>query len=103
MLKTSPVNQANVNALQIIFSRYFCKINEYFIKFTKHWGQLFFYLCRFSESRSSSGFTASNQTSVCPSVYPSILQTLHNDCSYIEDVHLLFNIHFLINFSFLGS
>ena len=30
------------------------------------------------------------------------VQTLHNDCSQIEDVHLLFCAHFMNFFSFLG-
>ena len=30
------------------------------------------------------------------------IQTLHYDCSYIEDVHLLFSIHFVNFFHFVG-
>ena len=33
--------------------------------------------------------------------FHSFMFKLHNDCSYIEDVHL-FCIHFMIFFSFLG-
>ena len=33
--------------------------------------------------------------------FPNI-QTLNNDCSYIEDVHLLFCTHFIILFFILG-
>ena len=29
------------------------------------------------------------------------VQTLHNDCSHIEDVHLLFSAHFMFFFLFL--
>ena len=79
-----------------------------------------FYLRRFSESRSSSGSTPSVRlfvrTSVCLSstllgclvcvicnsqqfsfLY---VQTLPNDCSYIEDVHLLLCAHLINIFSF---
>ena len=31
------------------------------------------------------------------------IQSLHNDCSYIEDVHHLFCAHFMIFYSILGS
>ena len=31
------------------------------------------------------------------------IQTLHNDCSHIEDVHLLFYARFMDIFSFLGG
>ena len=31
------------------------------------------------------------------------IQTLHNDCSHIEDVHLLFCAHLINIFSFLTS
>ena len=31
------------------------------------------------------------------------IQTLHNDCSYIEDVHILFCLHFMIFFFIFGG
>ena len=31
------------------------------------------------------------------------IKTLHNDCSHIEDVHLLFSAHFMNIFSFLRA
>ena len=85
----------------------------------------YFYLRRFSESRSTSGSTPSVRPSVrsyvCSSVRPSVrntfgvpslcnlllqqfsflyIQTLPTDCSYIEDVHLLFCAHLITIFSF---
>ena len=93
-----------------------------------HWGLTvgYFYLHHFSESRSSSGSTPSVclfvRSHVCLSVHPSVrntfgvpslcnlylqqfsflyIQTLSNDCSYIEDVHLLFCSHLINIFSFL--
>ena len=63
-----------------------------------------------SESRSSSGSTQSVRPVACRSVPPSatlegakffFIQTLPNDCSHIEIVHLLFSAHFIF-FSFLG-
>ena len=74
-----------------------------------------YYLRRFSESRSSSGSTPSVCLSVCNtfgvptcSLYNLYLQqfsffyiqTLPNDCSYIEDVHLPFCAHLINIFSF---
>ena len=93
-----------------------------------HWGLTvrYFYLRGFSESRSSSGSTPSVSLSVCSFVCPSVrlsvrntfgvpslcnlylhqfsflyIQTLSNDCSYIEDVHLLFCAPLINIFSFL--
>ena len=69
-----------------------------------------FYPRRFSKNRSSSGYIPSVNPSVCPFAsfgVPSLcnlllqkfsflfIQTLQNDCSYIEDVHLLFCAHFI--------
>ena len=76
-----------------------------------------FYLRRFSESRSSSGSTPSVRPFVRPSVRNTFgvhslcnlylqqfsflyIQILPNDCSYIEDVHLLFCAHLINIFSF---
>ena len=89
-----------------------------FAKHQKHILSLF-YLRRFSESRSSSGSTPSGRLSVRTSVRLSVrpkhcrvpslcnlslqkflfffIQTLPNDYSHIEDVHLLFCARF-INF-----
>ena len=66
----------------------------------------FFYLLRFSESRSNSGTTPSVPPSVrntlgCEVCEIFFIQTLPNDCSHIVDVHLLFCAHFIIFFSFL--
>ena len=81
-----------------------------------------FYLLRLSESRSSSGSTPSVHMSIRPYVRPSIrntfgvpslcnlelqkfsflfIQTLHNDCSLIEDVHPLFCENFTTFFFIL--
>ena len=84
----------------------------------------YFYLCPFSESRSSSGSTPSIWSSEHLSVRLSVrlkhfrvpslcnlylqkfsfffIQTLPNDCSHIEDVHLLFCAGFINFLSFLG-
>ena len=41
---------------------------------------------------------------VTPTVFVFYIQALHNECSHIEDVYLLFCTHFMIFFSpFLGS
>ena len=72
-----------------------------------------FYLRRFSESRSSSGFSRSVRlsetfgvSSLCNLQLQKFsfffFQTLPNDCSHIEDVHLLFFAHFTF-FSFLRA
>ena len=94
----------------------------YLMKISNRVGRsiFFFYLRRFSESRSSSGSTPSVRSSVRPSVHPS--ETLQGakfvlsvtpkvfilfysnfayDCSHIEDVHLLFCARFINFFSFL--
>ena len=38
---------------------------------------------------------------VCVNCNSKIFQTLHNDCSHIEDVHFPFCAHLIIIFSFL--
>ena len=61
--------------------------------------KIFFYLRRFSESRSGSSGTKCVQ-SVIPKLFIPFIQTLPNDCSHIEDVHLLFCACFIF-FPFL--
>ena len=41
-------------------------------------------------------------TSLCNLQFQKFIQTLHNDGSHIEDVHLLFCAHFMNIFSILG-
>ena len=77
---------------------------------------LTFYLRRFSESRSSSGSTPSVRpyvrpqhfrgtkfvSSVTPKVSFLFIQALPNDCSHIENVHLLLCARFIFFFIFEG-
>ena len=68
-----------------------------------------FNLRRISKNRSRNGSTPSVHPSVLPQLYgmstlcnvtPKVfIQALHNDCSHIEDVHLLFCAHIMNIFS----